>query len=104
MRNKGFVTFSPGFGQGSAAEQVQEQSPPSSYAVASMLDGERGAWVRLMGLTLLRGCFIIPGLWVASKLLRIYLEPMQLLGLSFAGSATISGGMVGYYAIRKALG
>lgn len=83
---------------------VENGAPPSSYAVVSLLDGESGSIARLVGLTLLRGCFIVPGLWVASRLMRVDMEPLQLLGMSFAGSGTITAGMIGYYAIRRATG
>lgn len=83
---------------------VQDGSPPSSYAVVGVLDGERGAILRLVGLTILRGIFIAPGLWISAKLFRVDIEPMQLLALSVGGSATISVGMIGYYAVRRATG
>jgi len=98
----------PGFGPTGLPQVepgvVDQGSPPSSYAVVDVLDGQQGSLIRLIGLTMLRGVFIAPGLWIAARLFRIEMEPMQLLALSFGGSATISAGMVGYYAIRKAVG
>jgi|SRR6185503_4606612 len=117
FRTQGFMRIAPmwrqGFGpptmplgQDTPAQQAsptgEHGSPPSSYAVLAVLDGESGSMLRLVGLTLLRGCFIIPGIWVTSKVMRIDLSVYELLGLSFAGSATITAGMVGYYWIRRA--
>lgn len=110
-RTQGFQSFGghSGFGAAEPEQQerppgVEDRAPPSSYAVASVLDGDPGAIVRLAGLTMLRGCFIVPGMWVASRLTKIDLEPLQILSLSFGGSATISAGMLAYYAIQRALG
>lgn len=116
-RTQGFQTFSPSFnrgvgqvGQGAPGVTeppppgVENGAPPSSYAVVGVLDGDGGAVVRLAGLTLLRGCFIVPGLWVASRIMRVDLEPLELLGLSFAGSGTISLGMIAYYWIGRQFG
>jgi len=106
-RSHGFQRFPSGVplgvgrvsGMGSG-ESTDRGDPPSTYAVLGVLEGQDGSLLRLAGLTLLRGCFIFPGLWVAARLLRVELEPLELLGLSFAGSATISAGMLGYYWIR----
>lgn len=115
LRSQGFETFRlPGYGLGAPQspyeqpsaprEGVEHGAPPSSYAVVDLLDGQPGSVVRIVGLTALRGCFIIPGLWVASRLMRVEMEPMELLGLSFAGSGTITIGMITYYALRRATG
>lgn len=112
FRTQGFVTFSPrrsrGLGEGAPAPTtqpgVEQNAPPSSYAVAAVLDGQSGAIIRLVGLTALRGIFIMPGLWLASKVLRTDLDTMDVVGLSFTGSLTISLGMLGYYAIRRVTG
>jgi hypothetical protein len=115
FRSQGFTRFSPdwaahtAFGDVAAAPTTVEPtgehgSPPSSYAVLAFLDGRNGSVLRLVGLTLLRGAFIIPGLWVVSKLMRVDLGAYELIGLSFGGSATITAGMVGYYWIQRATG
>ncbi len=77
------------------------QAPPSTYAVVDFLDGENGSAVRLAGLTLLRSGFIMPGLWIAAKISGVPLTFGQVVGFSLASSATITGGMVGYYAVRR---
>jgi hypothetical protein len=111
FRTQGFTRFAPdwrpeGVGDGaSAAEPTGEHgSPPSSYAVLAVLDGQSGSVLRLIGLTLLRGCFIVPGIFIVSKVMKIELDIKELLALSFGGSATISAGMVGYYWVRRATG
>lgn len=110
-RTQGFMRFAPaGVGQAAAppaspssAPTGERGSPPSSYAVLAVLEGQDGAIMRLIGLTLLRGAFVIPGIWVAAKLARVDMEPWQLITMGFAGSATISAGMLGYYAIQRRL-
>lgn len=116
FRSQGFTRFSPdwaahtAFGDAAATptpttEPTGEHgSPPSSYAVLAFLDGRNGSFLRLAGLTLLRGAFIIPGIWIVSKLMRIDLGAYELLGLGFGGSATITAGMVGYYWVQRATG
>lgn len=106
VRTQGFMSFPPvHFGQTEEAPStdpnLENGSPPSSYAVVSVLDGEPGSFMRLIGLTFLRGCFILPGLWVAARVTKVELTSIQLVSLSFAGSATISAGMVAYYWIRR---
>jgi len=86
---------------GSVASVVEKNAPPSSYAVAAALDGEEGAILRLVGLTFLRGVFILPGLWVVAKLSKAELDGLKLLMLSFGGSATITIGMLGYYLVQR---
>lgn len=93
----------PNSAPGSHAQVLEQGAPPSSYAVAAALDGEEGAILRLVGLTFLRGVFILPGLWVVAKISKIELDGLRLLGLSFGGSATITLGMLGYYYIQRRL-
>ena len=113
FRTQGFMRVPPmwrtGFGDDAPAPSPpadqatgEHGSPPSSYAVVALLEGQSGSLLRLAGLTLLRGCFIVPGIWVTSKVMKIDLSVYELLGLSFAGSATITAGMIGYYWIRRA--
>lgn len=110
FRSQGFTRFAPDWAAGlgntapSSEPTGEHGSPPSSYAVLAVLDGQSGSLLRLVGLTLLRGAFIIPGLWVVSKIMKIDLDTYELLGLSFGGSATITAGMLGYYGIRRATG
>jgi len=107
FRTQGVYTVPPRWNTGSAmptaAEVVEQNAPPSSYAVAAVIDGDQGAILRLVGLTFLRGIFILPGLWVVTKLTKTDLDALKLLALSFGGSATISIGMIGYYLVQRRL-
>lgn len=108
FRTQGFTTFTPtwrraGVGEvpPASTDTGERGSPPSSYAVLAVLEGQSGALLRLFGLTLLRGCFIVPGMWVASKVAKVEMDGVQLVSMSLAGSATISAGMIAYYWIQR---
>ena len=76
-------------------------APPSTYAVVDFLDGADGSIVRLAGLTLLRTVFIAPGIFIAAKVTGTEMGFGKVMGFSLASSATITGGMVGWYALRR---
>lgn len=76
-------------------------APPSSYAVADLLDGRDGSVVRLAGLTLLRTAFIFPGIFIANKITGTEMSFGKLAGYSLATSTSISAGMIGWYALRR---
>lgn len=80
---------------------VAPESPPSTYAVAAVLEGQDGALVRLAGLTALRAAFILPGFWVAAWATDTRMTGMQLLAYSLAGSTTISLGMLAWYFVQQ---
>lgn len=80
---------------------IQEAAPPSTYAVAAFLEGQSGSGVRLLGLTALRAVFILPGLWLASSMSPVKLSGGQLVAFSLASSATITGGMIGWYKLHE---
>lgn len=111
FRSQGFTRFTPDWAPAfadaapAAPSPTGEQgSPPSSYAVVAVLDGQHGSLLRLVGLTFLRGAFIVPGLFITAKVMRIDMELYDLLALSFGGSVAISLGMLGYYWIRRKTG
>lgn len=81
--------------------RIQEAAPPSTYAVAAFLEGQPGSGVRLLGLTALRAVFILPGLWIASSMSPVKLSGGQLVAFSLASSATITGGMIGWYKLHE---
>jgi hypothetical protein len=81
--------------------RIAEASPPSTYAVAAFLEGSPGSGVRLLGLTALRAVFILPGLWIASAMSPVKLSGGQLVAFSLASSATITGGMLGWYKLHE---
>lgn len=78
---------------------VQEASPPSTYAVAAFLQGERGSGMKLAGLTAIRAVFILPGLWIANGFApkESKLSGGQLVAYSLASSGTITLGMLAWY-------
>ena len=80
---------------------IQEAAPPSTYAVAAFLGGQPGAGARLLGLTALRAVFILPGLWIASSMSNVKMSGGQLVAFSLASSATITGGMIGWYKLNE---
>lgn len=81
--------------------RIAEASPPSTYAVAAFLEGQPGSGTRLLGLTALRAVFILPGLWIASAMSPVKLSGGQLVAFSLASSATITGGMIGWYKLDQ---
>lgn len=81
--------------------QPDRTQPPSTYAIQALVNGEPGAFQRVVGLTLLRTALIVPGLWLAGKAFRE--EPFtgaKLVGSSFLASSTITLGMYGYAFVR----
>lgn len=82
---------------------VEPQGPPSSYAVAAVLDGESGAIPRLVGLTVLRAIFIIPALYLGSRVFARDLKFWQTCLLSLSASSGISSGMLVWYKIQRKL-
>lgn len=80
---------------------IEQGAPPSSYAVAAFLEGQPGAGWRLLALTGLRAAFILPGLWIASSMSPVKLSGGQLVAFSLASSATITGGMIGWYKLHE---
>lgn len=75
--------------------------PPSTYAIQALVNGEPGAFQRVVGLTLLRTALILPGLWVAGKAFReeSFSGP-KLIGSSFLASTTITLGMYGFAFVK----
>jgi len=71
------------------------KSPPSSYAVAGVLEGERGAWGRVLTGTLQRSLFIAPGLAAAG------VRDEQLVRGSLFSSLSITGFIFVTYILRK---
>jgi hypothetical protein len=77
---------------------IEDSAPPSTYAVAAVLQGQRGAILRTVGLTAARGLAILPGLWITGKVLKIEeLKGWKLVGASMAASSCITGFMLLWY-------
>ena len=75
---------------------IEPNAPPSSYAIADVIEGRPGGWSRTAGLTLWRAVVISPGLIVAG----IRGKPLLLGSLLGSVSATVY--LLGYYQLQKA--
>lgn len=80
---------------------VEKDGPPSSYAVAAVLDRQPGAVPRLFGLTVLRALFIAPALYVSSRLVARDLALWQIAMMAMGASSGITTGMVVWYKIQR---
>lgn len=74
---------------------VQSQSPPSTYAIAALLDGEKQSGMRVLGLTLERAFFIGTGLYVAG------FRGQELMRGALSASTAITGWIVADYWLKK---
>jgi len=72
----------------------EQKSPPSTYAIAALVDGEPGAFGRVVKLTLFRAIPIGVGLRIAGQRER-------LARSSLIVSASITAAMLGYAYGRK---
>ena len=72
---------------------MKRGSPPSSYAVLAVVEGQDGAVWDLATLTLLRSTFVLPGLYAVG------LRGKDLVKASVAASASISAALLVWYAI-----
>lgn len=75
---------------------IEPNAPPSSYAIADVIEGRPGGWPRTVGLTLWRAVVLSPGLIVAGLRGR----PLVLGSLLGSVSATVY--LLGYYRWQKA--
>lgn len=78
------------------SDYVGRNSPPSAYAIASLLEGEKGSVGRVVEATLLRTAFLVPGLYLATPY-----RGVQLLNVALAGSASITVCLIVHYALKK---
>lgn len=91
----------PGGLYGDARVPIENGAPPSTYAVAAVLNGEPGSFARLIGVTILRAVFIIPGLWLSGKVVPgVEIGLPQSVGMGLAASASISTGLLGWYWLK----
>ena len=74
---------------------VEAQAPPSSYAIADMIEGKPGSLPRVAKLTALRSVFLLPGLYVAG------VRGSMLLRGAGLGSVGLSLYLLGLYSVRK---
>jgi hypothetical protein len=76
---------------------VPPQSPPTSYAIAGMLNGEPDGFFRVVKGMVQRTAFIAPGLWIAG--IR---DPKQLVKTSLITSTSISALLIALFAMERA--
>lgn len=74
---------------------VEDNAPPSSYAIADMIEGKPGSLSRVVKLTAVRSLFLVPGLYVAGVR-----GPTLLKGAAW-GSVGLSLYLLGLYTSRK---
>lgn len=74
---------------------VEAQAPPSSYAIADMIEGKPGALPRAIKFTALRSVFLVPGLYAAG------IRGTTLLKGAGLGSVGLSLYLLGLYSVRK---
>lgn len=82
------------------AVPMENGAPPSSYAVAAVVNGERGGIPRLIGVTGVRALMIAPGIWIADRLMGgegPRLGWLRTGAFSLAASTTISLGLLVLY-------
>lgn len=70
-------------------------SPPSSYAVAAVYEGDPAGWLWVGGGTFARSLFILPGLYLAG------VRGKRLFLGSLLGSVTISTALFVFYGLRR---
>ena len=75
---------------------VARGSPPSAYAIQALLEGQKGSVGSVMEVTLMRTLFLIPGLYLTTNL-----RGKRLMTVAFAGSASITIALMGYYVLRN---
>ncbi len=75
---------------------IDPNSPPSSYAVASVYEGDPGAWPRVLTATAMRTFFVLPGLAAAG------VRGRQLLLGSLFGSVGITAALFALYGLKRA--
>ena len=76
-------------------DYVEAQSPPSSYAVAAAVDGEPGAWSRVLLVTFARAFVIAPGLYLGG------IRGTKLLTGAAMASTTITAMLFALYGMKK---
>ncbi len=77
------------------SKYIEKKSPPSSYAIAGVLEGEPGSMGRVIIGTLQRSLFLAPGLGLSG------LRGEQLVRAALLGSASITASLFGLYTLRR---
>ena len=58
-------------------DMVEPQSPPSTYAVASFMDGVPGTWYRVVEVTAVRAFFLGTGLYLMGFRVDATIHPLS---------------------------
>jgi len=106
--------YRPGLGQTSPPDAptnggdipIERGAPPSSYAVAAFVNGEKGSFARLVGVTVIRAIFIWPGLMGVGYLVMPKdnrLGVWRSVALALGASTSISTGLVIWYRLKKSM-
>lgn len=74
---------------------VEAGAPPSTYAIADVIEGKPGAWSRTLVLSTQRAFFIAPGLFLAG------IRGPQLVKGALLSSATITAFLLGIYSLKR---
>jgi hypothetical protein len=74
---------------------VDPNSPPSSYAVAAVYEGDPSGWPKVVTATALRTGFVLPGLALAG------IRGRQLLLGSLLGSVGITAALFILYGVKR---
>lgn len=87
---------------------IERDSMPSSYAVAAVINGEDGSWVRLLHVTFVRALFMVPFVWGTGRLMDIkQLRPTDAKGaatmalFALGMSVSQSVGLLGVYGVKS---
>lgn len=75
---------------------VAQKSPPSSYAIAGAIEGEPGAWGRVLLVTAARAFCIAPGLYLGG------IRGRQIVTGSVGAAVTITGMLFALYGLKRA--
>ena len=70
--------------------------PPSTYAIAALMEGQPGSIGRVANLTLSRMVFIAPGLFLAGVR-----DPKKLLTLTASVSVSLTAGLALLYWVHR---
>lgn len=74
---------------------IEANAPPSSYAIADVIEARPGAWPRTVGLTAWRSVVIAPGLALAG------VRGRRLVAGSIGASCVLTAYLLGYYWVAK---
>ena len=74
---------------------AEPQSPPTTYAIAAVLDGEPGGWTKVILGAAARSVFLAPGLAVSG------LRGRQLALSAVLGSISITTMLFPYYMLKR---